>query len=128
MAVISGHGFGADTANCAEFCNHTHHFVVNGVEHIKAHPEAGTDEGCVDQVAVGTTPNQFGTWFFGRGGWCPGLDIPPWVVDVTADVTPGETASIAYQGLLDGEPYDPDLTGGTFYPRIDMVSWLAIYE
>ena len=128
VAVISGHGFGADTANCAEFCNHTHHFFVNGVEHVKEHPEANTEEGCVEQVGIGTTPNQFGTWFYGRGGWCPGLDIPPWVVDVTADVTPGETASISYEGLLDGEPYEPDLTGGTFYPRIDMVSWLAIYD
>jgi hypothetical protein len=128
VAVISGHGFGADSENCAEFCNHTHHFFVNGVEHVKDHPEANTDEGCVEQVAEGTTPNQFGTWFFGRGGWCPGLEIAPWVVDVTADVTPGTTAAIDYEGLLDGEPYEPNLTGGTFYPRIDMVSWLAVTE
>jgi hypothetical protein len=56
------------------------------------------------------------------------LEIAPWVVDVTADVTPGSTVAVDYEGRLDGEPYDPDLTGGTFYPRIDLVSWLAVTE
>jgi hypothetical protein len=128
VAVISGHGFGANADNCAEFCNHTHHFTVNGTEHVKEHPEAHDDLGCVAQVAEGTTPNQFGTWFYGRGGWCPGLDVPPWIADVTADVVPGQPATITYEGRLDGEPYVERPANGDFGARIDMVSWLAIWR
>ena len=29
MGFITGHGFGKDTENCAEFCNHTHHFYMH---------------------------------------------------------------------------------------------------
>ena len=31
VSVISGHG-GATPGNCAEFCNTTHHYFVNGTE------------------------------------------------------------------------------------------------
>ena len=61
-AIISGHGWGVERDNCAEFCNHTHHFTVNGTEYVKEHEEAGRAEGCVEQIEEGTVPNQFGTW------------------------------------------------------------------
>ena len=48
------------------------------------------------------TPNQAGTWWFGRGGWCPGQQVNPFVVDVTALATPGETLHLAYRALLAG--------------------------
>ncbi len=72
VAIISGHGWGAEVANCAEFCNHEHHFRVNGTEYMKGFPMAGTETGCMDQIDSGTVPNQYGTWYLGRGGWCPG--------------------------------------------------------
>ena len=93
-AVISGHGWGSEVENCAEFCNHTHHFTVNGGEFVKEHPEAGASRGCVEQISEGTTPNQFGTWPYGRGGWCPGMQVDPWIVDVTSEFVPGQTATI----------------------------------
>ena len=129
VATISGHGFGADTENCAEFCNHTHHFTVNGTEFVKDHPEVDDTEGCAAQVADGTTPNQFGTWFYGRGGWCPGKEVAPWVVDVTHLVVPGEPVAVSYVGMLDGEPFVPvPANNGGFGARIDMLSWLAIAD
>jgi hypothetical protein len=67
-------------------------------------------------------PNQGGTWWFGRGGWCPGQQVDPWVVDVTADVTPGETVTLSYEGKLNGNT-PPDNAG-----KIRMNSWLVIYE
>jgi hypothetical protein len=106
VALLSGHGFGADAANCAEFCNHTHVFTVNGVEHLKEHPLAGGTMGCLDRVGQGITPNQYGTWPYGRGGWCPGMDVAPWVVDVTDEVQPGEVATLSYRAGVDGQPYD----------------------
>jgi len=45
---ITGHGFGTEALNCAEFCNHEHHFDVNGTTFTKDHPTAGTSNGCVD--------------------------------------------------------------------------------
>jgi hypothetical protein len=119
-ALITGHGAG--TSNCAEFCNHTHEFTVNGNVHLKSHPEASTNEGCIEQSGLGMTPNQAGTWWFGRGGWCPGQYVSPYVVDVTSEVTAGTDATIAYRGLLGGAN-PPDGAG-----NIVLTSYLVVYE
>ncbi len=142
-AIVSGHGWGRDMANCAEFCNHTHHFRVNdGPAHIKAHPETDDIVGCVRQVPQGVTPNQAGTWVYGRGGWCPGQDVPPWRADITADVRPGAPNHIRYRGLfrkagetdLSGASdveyvaqANPDAADSGFDARIDLTSWLVFY-
>ena len=42
--------------------------------------------------------------------------------DVTADVTPGETATIAYRGLFEGKT--PPAAAGT----IRLTSYLVVYE
>jgi hypothetical protein len=127
-AIISGHGWGAEVENCAEFCNHTHHFTVDGTEYVKEHTEAGLPEGCIDQIELGTAPNQFGTWPYGRGGWCPGKQVDPWIVDVTDSVTPGEVATISYQGLFEGADYVPQSSGSGqgFGANINMRSYLVI--
>jgi hypothetical protein len=128
-AIISGHGWGADTKNCAEFCDHRHHFSVNEQVWTKEHPEAGEDYGCVDQFGSGLVPNQYGSWPFGRGGWCPGMEVPYWVQDVTAALTPGAAAQFGYSADVDGSPYEPVYTSdASYYPVIKMSSWLVIYE
>jgi hypothetical protein len=131
VALITGHGWGDDTENCAEFCNHTHHFTVNGVEHTKEHPEAGTEMGCTTQVPMGVVPNQAGTWIYGRGGWCPGLDVPPWIADLTGDLdwTPEAVNTISYRGLFNGEDFDPQpIPDRTNFPgRIDMASYIVYW-
>jgi len=119
-AIITGHGM--KTQNCAEFCNHQHYFTVNRNIHSKNHPDVNKNEGCIDQIENGMVPNQGGTWWFGRGGWCPGQQVDPWVADVTADVTPGETATVEYQAKLNGAT--PPADAG----NIEMVSYLVTYE
>lgn len=120
-AIITGHGASAGT-QCAEFCNHQHEFAVNGDWHTREHLEVGDQEGCIAHIENGMTPNQWGTWWFGRGGWCPGEQVDPWVVDVTASVTPGESARVDYHGLFRGaEPVDGD-------GNIHMASWLVFYR
>lgn len=132
-ALITGHGGGDDQDNCAEFCNHTHHWQVNGKsEHVKAHPEAGSELGCLERIDEGVVPNQAGTWIYGRGGWCPGQDVPPWRADITADVHSGPGNQLTYRGLLAGKPYVPRRAEGTapdagLDDRIDMSSWLVFY-
>ncbi len=132
---VSGHGFGKDTANCAEFCNHTHHFTLEGSagskEWVRTQPYVGDNFGCAKQVPLGTVPNQFGTWTLGRGGWCPGQEIPLTIWDVSSHAKPGATVKVSYQGKLGGQPYIPvpyDSPGGGFGARIDMKSWLLIYK
>ncbi|MSP93165.1 MAG: hypothetical protein EXR79_15420 [Myxococcales bacterium] len=134
-ADVTGHGFG-DLANCAEFCNHTHHFTIKPAGDpagaktwVRDNPWVGNFYGCAEQVDVGTVPNQFGTWTLGRGGWCPGLDVKPSVWDVTAQAKPGTKATVSYQGLFQGKEYvaQPG-QGGGFGAYIDMDSWIALYE
>jgi hypothetical protein len=120
VAIVTGHGSG--TNQCSEFCDHQHSFKVNGMEHVKDHPEAGTIDKCIAHVDNGMVPNQGGTWWFGRGGWCPGQQVDPWIVDVTKEVTPGMNATIEYQGLYAGAQ-PPDGSG-----NIDLVSYLVIYK
>jgi hypothetical protein len=129
VAVITGHGFGDDTENCAEFCNHEHHFGVGGAEWVKDFPMAGSIDGCRKQVADGVTPDQYGTWVLGRGGWCPGFDVPPFVADVTSKVHPGSN-SISYRATLDGRDYVPQKAPNAsgFAGRIDLESWLVIWK
>lgn len=127
-ATITGHGWGAEVENCAEFCAHEHHFTVNGKEYVKENPAAGSETGCADAVDRGALPNQFGTWFYGRGGWCPGLDVTPWVVDVTSQVKKGQDNVFTYKGLLQGAPYVPKPSGSGqgFGANIDMVSYVVV--
>lgn len=119
-ATISGHG--ADTSQCAEFCNHWHEWTVNGAIFTEKHDTVGIADGCVGELTDRMIPNQWGTWWFGRGGWCPGQPVKPWVVDVTDLVTPGEPAAISYRGLLSGFA-PPDNAG-----NINMTSYLIYYR
>ena len=130
VTVLTGHGSGTDTLNCAEFCNSEHHFTVNDkVTYTKDNPDAGTWSGCMDRVADGVSPNQYGSWPFGRAGWCPGLDVPPWSVDITDDVTLGAENTMSYSATVDGDTYVPSYTGGgDYYPTIEMRSWVMIWR
>ena len=119
-SIITGHGM--DTNNCAEFCNHEHAFTIGDQTWFKDWPAVGNSEGCVEQIGMGTVPNQSGTWWFGRGGWCPGKQVDPWVEDVTAAAAPGTTVSVGYRGSLGGQT-PPDNAG-----TIHMVSYLVVYR
>lgn len=131
--LLTGHGWGRDIFNCAEFCNHSHFFSVNGAGLLsRAFPMAGTSEGCEAQVRLGTVPNQYGTWYFGRSGWCPGKQVEWWEADITSLLAPeGERNTISYWALLNGAEYnatpsdDPIALG--FPANIDLASFLTFY-
>jgi hypothetical protein len=119
-ALVTGHG--AATNQCAEFCDHQHQLVVGGKTFLHEFKEAGSSNKCVPQVDSGMTPNQGGTWWFGRGGWCPGRQVDPWVTDVTAEATPGQPLHLEYHGLYGGK-VPPDGSGD-----ITLSSYLVEYE
>lgn len=97
--LVTGHG--SETSQCAEFCNHGHHFVLNGHEHLVDFPEARSPDGCTERVDQGVVPNQHGTWYFGRGGWCPGWEVRPVVIDVTSELRPGAENELSYSATVD---------------------------
>ena len=92
--VISQHG-----QTCGEFCNAEHHFVINdnsSVEIVRDFPTSSTTSGCMEQVDEGTVPNQYGTWWYGRSGWCPGKQVETVVDDITSQVVIGGENTISY--------------------------------
>ena len=120
VAHITGHGM-SGAMNCAEFCAHNHRIQVgDGPVHEKDHSVADVRRGCEQAVDEGVVPNQFGTWPFGRAGWCPGQEVRPWRVDLTDELRPGSTQTLRYESDVRGQPG----TGG----RIRMVSWLVYWR
>lgn len=111
VATITGHGFQKDDANCAEFCDHEHHFTIGGNTAYEWHPIVYSNTGCEQEVPRGVVANQFGSWPFGRAGWCAGQDVKQWTYDITDWVTPGATETLSYRGLFNGAEYQP--TGET---------------
>lgn len=131
MGIITGHGYGKDRANCAEFCNHQHEFTLNDAQSwMKEEPEAGSSYGCGDHVVDQALPNQYGTWVYGRGGWCPGMQVDPWSADVSGAVDLGGENVIRYRGLFQGAPYVPEPydSGSGFGADIDAATWLVYYR
>jgi hypothetical protein len=122
-SLITGHG--SETGNCAEFCNHTHHFSVNGgSDHALTFPEAQTNDGCSNRVNEGVVPNQFGTWYFGRGGWCPGSDVRPFIADVTAESHIGGANTADYHARI-GNAVP---VAGRGYGNIDLSSYVVLWR
>jgi len=123
-SLVTGHG--SDPLNqCSEFCDHQHELTVNGTKYLHDFPMAGSDSGCIAEQSHGMVPNQGGTWWFGRGGWCPGEQVKPWIVDLTANVTPGGNATVSYRGLLNNAtPPSVAMNPG----NIVLTSYLVVYR
>lgn len=117
--VLSGHGQVGD-AVCAEFCETDHVFTVNGHDNTIKLDNAGTLEGCMDMVDQGVIPNQYGTWWYGRSGWCPGWQVPVQVTDITDQVNKGGENTISYAAYYNGGTFD--ISGA----KIELQSWLVI--
>eukprot|EP00741_Cyanophora_paradoxa_P008093 tig00001258_g7831.t1 len=137
--LLTGHGWGSDEENCAEFCPTEHAFSVQGpgarpATHRYALDAAGTADGCGDAAAVdrGVVPNQYGTWYFGRAGWCPGAAVPHYAEDVTADVKAGAGARLTYRGTFNGTDYVPVPAKhpgeGGFPANFNWLAWLVFYR
>ena len=135
VALITGHGFQDDAANCAEFCNSKHTFSLNGgvYEFEKSHPNASSSNYCMSSEAIsnGTVPNQYGTWGYGRAGWCPGQGVAPHIVEITENVVLGEENIIDYDAcrVSGGACVTPPVCpgNGCYCAEIAMASYIIIY-
>lgn len=121
VVLVSGHGQ-TETDNCAEWCNHTHRFMLNGgaVQEVSFPSGIGTPLGCAERAREGVIPGQYGNWAPLRAGWCPGEPVHPHVFDVTDQVLLGDENTIEYEASFAGsEP-----RGG----NIELSSYLVFYE
>ncbi|XP_031560536.1 uncharacterized protein LOC116296630 isoform X2 [Actinia tenebrosa] len=122
VATITGHG--SDNHGCAEFCVTSHHFVINGETNVRVFKNAASAMGCANRVEQGVTPNEHGTWLYGRNGWCCGQEVVPWVVDVTDQIyNNGSLNTVKYFGWFNGTDPNPTRDSG----NILMNSFLIFY-
>ena len=134
VSYITGHGWGsAGCYNCAEFCNSRHSFSINGgtSEFEKSHPNASDNNYCMElgTIIQGVMPNQYGTWGYGRAGWCPGMDVTPYVIDLTDFISIGEENVIDYDAcrVVGNNCVTPPICQGDGYcPEIAMSSYIII--
>jgi hypothetical protein len=87
--TISGHGQG-NTDNAAEFSDKTHQVKVNG-------NSAMNHRLWKNDCSSNSCNNQAGTWLYARAGWCPGQAVDPFIGNLTAIATPGQTMSVDYE-------------------------------
>ena len=120
ISLVTGHG-GA-TNNCAEFCDHRHAWDVDGTVTVQEFPAVGQAEGCSSRAGEGVVANQPGTWWYGRGGWCPGEKVHPFVIDATEAGADGKV-SVGYSANYAAQISIPDDSG-----NIELRSWLVVYE
>jgi len=105
-ALITGHG------NC-EFLPTSHWWSLNGGDksydssdvQYDNYMEAGMDFGCADRSHEGAVPNEHGTWYYGRNGWCDGMQVEPLEFDITKDIMEGEN-------VLEYGAFSYDVGGG----------------
>lgn len=109
----TGHGFGA-TENCAEFCQKQHTLVFNGTSDVQIPWR--------DDCRTAGVPDQSGTFWYSRAGWCPGDDVVPRTWDVSTLVQAGSTASFDY-GLQAYTNLETDVS-----PYWALSAALIIYE
>jgi hypothetical protein len=96
--TTTGHSFG-NTYNCAEFCEMKHDLSINGNIH-STEPWRGDCD-------VNPVSPQFGTWEYGRNGWCPGAVTVGDQIDITDSILIGEENSLDFDILLaNGSVYD----------------------
>ncbi len=120
--VITGHGM-SSPGNCAEFCDMDHIFGVNGEDALTVNFDVeGPDYRCMDEVELGTVPNQYGTWWYSRHGWCPGREVPVQLHDITALVNLGAVNQLDYRVLRNGADY----TGASSWADIWAAVWLVV--
>ena len=129
VATITGHGFNQDNANCAEFCDHQHHYTMGQHTTYEWHPIVYSREGCENEVNNGVVANQFGSWPFGRAGWCAGQDVKQWRYDITdwVDNSTNNTNHMEYRGLYNGQEYTPSDGIGNGGRNIRAVVWIVFY-
>ena len=91
--------------------------------------EAGSNYGCANKIVDGATPNEHGTWYFGRNGWCNGMDVVPLQWDITQSIDLSSTAPqlIEYYALAYPDGPTTNGTDQGCSGNIDQSSYVVFY-
>ena len=128
VATITGHGFQKDNANCAEFCDHEHHYYIDNHHAYEWHPIVASSTGCENEIVNGVVANQYGSWPYGRAGWCAGQDVKQWSHDISSWVDHnGQTNERTYRGLFNGQEYIPTGESSKGGRNIVAQIWVVFY-
>lgn len=105
--LLSGHGQSSQD-NCAEWCDHRHHFSLNGTDlpSIQHEGAIGSIDGCAEASKLGVSPGQFGNWAPERAYWCPGLPVNLIRIDLSDYIVAGSENTLDYRSTL-GSDLDP---------------------
>ena len=82
-----------------------------------------------ETIVQGVIPNQYGTWGYGRAGWCPGQDVAAFVHDITGAIAIGEENIIDYEACrVSGNSCltPPTCQGDGYCPEIAFSSYIII--
>ena len=110
-------------------------FTINGGVHEfdTSYPEANDNNYCMELETIiqGVVPNQWGTWGYGRAGWCPGQDVHPMVTDITDYISIGDENVMQYSACRDAwnDCVDPPIcpNNDCYCPEIAMTSYIIIW-
>lgn len=92
--IQTGHQFGGNDENCAEFCDKIQYVKVDGTQRYERHVWR-------DNCDYNPVYPQGGTWVYDRSNWCPGAEVTPFDYELTPYIKPGKDAVID----VDMEPY-----------------------
>ena len=96
--TTTGHSFG-NTYNCAEFCEMKHDLSIN--------EDVFSTTPWRDDCDVNPVSPQFGTWEYGRNGWCPGAVSVGDKLDITDAIVMGAENTLDFDILLaNGSVYE----------------------
>ena len=117
--TTTGHSFG-NTYNCAEFCEMRHDMYINGGV-FSTTPWRGDCD-------VNPVSPQYGTWEYGRNGWCPGAVSVGDKVDVTDSIIIGGENTFDFDILLaNGTAYE-NLSPADLLPTTATSLKLYVYK
>ena len=92
----TGHEFGINAENCAEFCPKEHYLFVNGIQRFAWN----LWNECADNPIMA----QGGTWIYDRAGWCPGDKVQTYNHELTPFATSGGNLTLDYEMEGSGAP------------------------
>ncbi len=114
VVIQTGHGFGGNSDNCAEFCRKEAYVKVDGKQ---THSQwIWRDCGIIPLYPQG------GTWLIDRTNWCPGAEVVPHEYEITPYIKSGSTFSIDY----DMEYYNTPWTQGSNHTPVWVISTYLI--
>ncbi|MFN8361290.1 MAG: peptide-N-glycosidase F-related protein [Candidatus Kapaibacterium sp.] len=112
----TGHGFGQEPDNCAEFCDKIQYIKVRGDLQYSRHVWRET-------CGLNPVPKQGGTWVYSRSNWCPGAEVTPFDYDLTPFLKPDDSLDID----VDMEDFTFPTGGQGTPPNYVITSYLFTY-